>query len=134
MRLRNDDFSDFDGCYLPRCRTTHDPSTGEVVTTLDKRPGTDTNLPVLSDELSTLIKSLMRSDPAKRATLDEVWEMQLIRRVRGLMGRAVSVLAGDIGVGQAQRTEEGEVKGQEERKWAGALVEEEEDAVGLLFP
>ena len=104
------------------------------MTTLDKRPGTDTNLPVLSDELSTLIKSLMRSDPAKRATLDEVWEMQLIRRVRGLMGRAVSVLAGDIGVGQAQRTEEGEVKGQEERKWAGALVEEEEDAVGLLFP
>jgi mitosis inhibitor protein kinase SWE1 len=101
-----------------------DADTGRVVSTLDKRQGTDTNLPVLSDELLDVIKGLMRSHPARRMTLEEVWGMEVVQRVKGLMGRARRESAGVRGEGEE---DEGAV-------WCGALVEEEEDAVELLFP
>ena len=135
-RLRNDDYSDLAECFLPRSKHITCPSTGAILSTLDKRQGTDSNLPILSDELLSVIKGLTRSDPAARTTLDEVWNMSMIKRVRGLMrgdqDRRGMVGEEDKGEGEEEEGVRGTDKGG--AVWYGALVEEDEDAVALLFP
>jgi hypothetical protein len=83
-----------------------------------------------------VIKVLTRSDPAERTKLDEVWDMEMIKRVRGLM-RGDQERRGMVGEEEKEEGEEEEgVRGTDKggAVWYGALVEEDEDAVALLFP
>ncbi|WVQ79694.1 hypothetical protein IAT38_001794 [Cryptococcus sp. DSM 104549] len=73
--LRLDDFSDIVGTYTPRSA----PS-----------PSADPTMPVLSDALIALIKGMMRSEPDERLKLSDVWEHEVVRRVKeGERGRAL---------------------------------------------
>ncbi|KIR68063.1 WEE/WEE-UNCLASSIFIED protein kinase, partial [Cryptococcus bacillisporus CA1873] len=74
VQLRNDDFSDLNGIYIPRSCSASSPSRNP--------PLDDPNMPVLSDDLLTVIKGLMRSNPDRRWTLADIWRHPVVKRVR----------------------------------------------------
>ncbi|KAL7422403.1 mitosis inhibitor protein kinase swe1 [Cryptotrichosporon argae] len=95
VKLRNDDFSDLAMHYV--VRDTRAKAAAAAATPATAVPATDTNavadtdvLPVVSDELMALIRDMMRSDPEARATLEEVRERAVVRRVEDAMGAGES--------------------------------------------
>ena len=82
VKLRNDDFSDFDEHYLVR-------SDG------DWRLITDDGIPILSGQLLHAIKSMMKSDPAARRGLKDIMGLEEVIRVKEGMrsGRLRGALA-----------------------------------------
>ncbi|WVR09388.1 hypothetical protein IAU60_006455 [Kwoniella sp. DSM 27419] len=85
VKLRNDDYSDLSEHYRARSRVT-DP----VVMDQDDGVPVDRTIAVISDELIDVIKRMMRSSPAERIRLDDVWGLDVIRRLTGMeRGRAL---------------------------------------------
>lgn len=81
VKLRSDDFSDLDEHYVLRSEMG-DTSAGS-------------GLPVLSNELVSVIKGLMRSSPLERTTLAELDEMEVMRRLSGSSCRALALVMED---------------------------------------
>lgn len=74
VQLRNDDFSDLNGIYIPRPHSASSPNLNP--------PSDDPNMPVLSDDILTVIKGMMRSNPDRRWSLGDVWRHPVVKRVR----------------------------------------------------
>lgn len=74
MQLRNDDFSDLNGIYIPRPHSASSPNRNP--------PPDDPNMPILSDDILTVIKGMMRCNPDRRWSLGDVWRHPVVKRVR----------------------------------------------------
>lgn len=74
VQLRNDDFSDLNGIYIPRPHSASSPNRNP--------PPDDPNMPILSDDILTVIKGMMRCNPDRRWSLGDVWRHPVVKRVR----------------------------------------------------
>ncbi|ODN83545.1 hypothetical protein L202_01667 [Cryptococcus amylolentus CBS 6039] len=75
VQLRNDDFSDLKGIYVPRSVTSSPPH---------NPPADDPNMPVLSGDILMVIKGMMKSNPDRRWGLEDVWSYPVVQKVRGM--------------------------------------------------
>nr|XP_031863917.1 uncharacterized protein CI109_000561 [Kwoniella shandongensis]KAA5530989.1 hypothetical protein CI109_000561 [Kwoniella shandongensis] len=75
VKLRNNDFSDLDEHYMPR------RSSSRAREQQDKKE-VDPSVPVLSDAILSVIKGMMRSIPGERSSMEDVWNNDVVSRVR----------------------------------------------------
>ncbi|WVW85353.1 hypothetical protein I302_107391 [Kwoniella bestiolae CBS 10118] len=82
IKLRNDDFSDLEEHYRlsPSQRSTSNSDFGME----------DPSIPMLSQDLIGVIKGMMRSDPAERWDLEDIWNNRVVKNVMATKkGRAL---------------------------------------------
>ncbi|WWC63567.1 uncharacterized protein I303_106171 [Kwoniella dejecticola CBS 10117] len=92
IKLRHDDFSDLTEHYRLR------PSIGHPANSNANEGGTaDASIPLLSEELISVIKGMMRSDAATRWGLEDIWENRVVKKIQGMEKRGKALVEEDEG-------------------------------------
>ncbi|WVN86162.1 uncharacterized protein L203_101323 [Cryptococcus depauperatus CBS 7841] len=73
VQLRNDNFSDLKGNFVPRSEHLSLTRTSSLL---------DSSIPVLSDDILQIIKSMMKSNPDERWSVEDVWHFPVVARIR----------------------------------------------------